>query len=166
MLQENIRSGISFVVLILLQFLLFSNINLMGMINPFVYLLFVIRFRLDANQSLFIVLCFFLGLFIDLILGTAGAHTIATLTIGFLRPLIVGFSFGVNADIPYAMVTGTRIANQLTYLGLIISLHSILYYTIQYFDWSAFLSIIKNALFSTIFTFILIWLILGFYKPK
>lgn len=166
MLQENIQIGITFFVLIILQFLVFSNIDFFGFINPFVYLLFLVRYRLDGNQSIFILNSFTLGFFVDLILGTAGAHTIATLTVAYLRPLIVGFSFGINADVPYAMIKGTRISNQLTYLGLIIFLHALIYYSISYFSWLAFFQIMKNAFLTSVLTFILIWLILGFYKTK
>lgn len=166
MLQENIQIGITFFVLIILQFLVFSNIDFFGFINPFVYLLFLVRYRLDGNQSIFILNSFALGFFVDLILGTAGAHTIATLTVAYLRPLIVGFSFGINADVPYAMIKGTRISNQLTYLGLIIFLHALIYYSISYFSWLAFFQIMKNAILTSVLTFILIWLILGFYKTK
>ena len=166
MLQENIQIGITFFVLIILQFLVFSNIDFFGFINPFVYLLFLVRYRLDGNQSIFILNSFALGFFVDFILGTAGAHTIATLTVAYLRPLIVGFSFGINADVPYAMIKGTRISNQLTYLGLIIFLHALIYYSISYFSWLAFFQIMKNAFLTSVLTFILIWLILGFYKTK
>ena len=166
MLQENIQIGITFFVLIILQFLVFSNIDFFGFINPFVYLLFLVRYRLDGNQSIFILNSFALGFFVDLILGTAGAHTIATLTVAYLRPLIVGFSFGINADVPYAMIKGTRISNQLTYLGLIIYLHALIYYSISYFSWLAFFQIMKNAFLTSVLTFVLIWLILGFYKTK
>lgn len=166
MLQENIQIGITFFVLVILQFLVFSNIDFFGFINPFVYLLFVVRYRLDRNQSIFILNSFALGFFVDLILGTAGAHTIATLTVAYLRPLIVGFSFGINADVPYAMIKGTRISNQLTYLGLIIFLHALIYYSVSYFSWLAFFQIMKNAILTSVLTFILIWLILGFYKTK
>lgn len=166
MLQENIQIGITFFVLVILQFLVFSNIDFFGFINPFVYLLFVVRYRLDSNQSIFILNSFALGFFVDLILGTAGAHTIATLTVAYLRPLIVGFSFGINADVPYAMIKGTRISNQLTYLGLIIFLHALIYYSVSYFSWLAFFQIMKNAILTSVLTFILIWLILGFYKTK
>ena len=166
MLQENIQIGITFFVLIILQFLVFSNIDFFGFINPFVYLLFLVRYRLDGNQSIFILNSFALGFSVDLILGTAGAHTIATLTVAYLRPLIFGFSFGINADVPYAMIKGTRISNQLTYLGLIIFLHALIYYSISYFSWLAFFQIMKNAFLTSVLTFILIWLILGFYKTK
>lgn len=166
MLQKNIYTGISFVVLIALQFLVFSNINLFGTINPFVYLLFLIQYQLNSNQAIFIILCFLLGLFIDLILGTAGAHTIATLTVAYLRPWIVDFSFGINSDISYAIFKGTQLANQLSFIGIIIGLHTILYYTVEYFQWHAFLIILKNAFLTAIITFIFIWLILGFNKPK
>ena len=166
MLQENIRSAVVFVVLILLQFLLFSNINFLGVINPFVYILFLVRYRLDANQTMFIFLSFLLGFFVDLILETAGAHTIATLTVAFLRPFIVGFSFGINADIPFAMIKGSKTANQLTYVGLLVFIHALIYNIVQYFSWSSFLTILQNALLTTIATFSIIWLILGFNKPK
>ena len=166
MLQENIQLAFSFLLLVFLQFLVFSNINLFGFVNPFIYLLFLVRYRLDGDQTIFLLLSFALGFCIDLILNTAGAHTIATLTVAFLRPLIVSFSFGINADIPYAMLKGTRLGNQLTYLGLLVLTHTIIYYAVQYFSWLAFFQILKIALLTTIFTCLLIWLILGFYKTK
>ncbi len=166
MLQENIRSAVAFVVLILLQFLLFSNINFLGSINPFVYILFLVRYRLDANQTVFLLLSFLLGFLIDLILGTAGAHTIATLTVAFLRPTIIGFSFGINADIPYAMNKEMRTSNQLTFIGLLLFGHSLVYYSVQYFSWSSFFTILQNTFLTTIATFSIVWLILEFEKSK
>ena len=167
MLQKNIYTGISFVVLIALQFLVFSNINLFGTINPFVYLLFLIQYQLNSNQAIFIILCFLLGLFIDLILGTAGAHTIATLTVAYLRPWIVDFSFGnklPTSPMPFSKEHNWPIS--LVSIGIIIGLHTILYYSVEYFQWHAFLIILKNAFLTAIITFIFIWLILGFNKPK
>ena len=102
--RDNILHIFQFFLLLFLQSFLLNNINLFGFINPNLYLLFIIIYRLDGNPTLLIIIGFVMGLLLDLLTQGSGGHTIATLTIAFLRLSIIKFSFGVNYDVPMGMI--------------------------------------------------------------
>ena len=66
MINENLKIFFQFISLILAQIIVLDNINLFGFLNPIIYILFIITYRFDQNQTLFIFLSFLLGLTIDL----------------------------------------------------------------------------------------------------
>jgi len=155
-----------FFFLLLLQSFLLNNINFFGFINPNIYLLFIIVYRLDGNSTTLIILGFVLGLLIDLLTQGSGGHTIASLTIAFLRPFIVRFSFGVNYDLPMGMIKGSPLSQRLIYLLLMILVHHLVLYSIIYFSLDNTLTILKNTLFTSLFTFVLVYTSLGLFKEK
>ena len=166
MFQSNTKSFLQFSLLILLQAFLLNNINLFGFINPYFYLLFLINYRFDNNPTLLIIIGFIMGFLLDLLSQGAGGHTIAALTIAFLRPYIIRFSFGVNSDIPMGMVRGTSLSNRLLYLGLMVFIHHLILFIVIYFSLKSISIIFKYTFFTTIFSFILLWISYGFFKTK
>ena len=145
--RDNLISIFQFFLLLFLQSFLINQINLFGFINPNLYLLFLIVYRLDANPTLLIILGFALGLLLDLLTQGAGGHTIASLTIAFLRPFIIIFSFGVNYDVPMGMIKGSLLTQRLLYLLLIIIIqHLVLFIIIYFFNGVNFLPAIAIAL--------------------
>ncbi|MBT3445082.1 MAG: rod shape-determining protein MreD [Flavobacteriaceae bacterium] len=164
--SDNIISIFQFIFLLFLQAFLLNNINLFGFINPNLYLLFIVVFPLNSNSTLLIVLSFLLGLLLDLLTQGSGGHTIASLTIAFLRPYIVKFSFGVNYEIPLGMIQGSLPSQRLLYLTLVIFVHHLVLFSVIYFSFDNIITIIKNTLFTSFFTFILIYISLGLFKEK
>ena len=164
--RDNLISILQFLLLLLLQSFLLNNINFFGFINPNLYLLFVIVYRLDGNSTYLIILSFTLGLLLDLLTQGSGGHTIASLTIAFLRSFIIRFSFGVNYDVPMGMIKGSPLSQRLLYLLLTIFIHHMVLYSIIYFSYSNIIAIIKNTLFTSLFTFILVYISLGLFKEK
>tara|TARA_S200000501_G_scaffold42443_1_gene34387 strand:- start:905 stop:1414 length:510 start_codon:yes stop_codon:yes gene_type:complete len=162
--RDLITLLLSFVTLVLIQVILFNNINIFGFINPMIYLLFLVIFRFDSDQTLFILICFILGFCIDFLSQSGGAHTIASLTTGFLRPLLIKYSFGVTSEIPSTFQNDSRITNKFLFLGLLIGIHHLLYFIIVYFNWSAYYLILKNVILTSLFSLILIALVSNFYK--
>ena len=82
-----------FIILILLQVLVLNNINFLGYINPYIYILFIILYPIKNNRLLFIFLSFLLGLTVDLFLDSGGVHAAACVTIAYIRPILLKFSF-------------------------------------------------------------------------
>src|SRR4030042_3810889 len=77
---------IQFVVLLLLQFLLFNNIRFSGFINPYVYVLFFILLPFDFSKTMMMMLALVMGLILDLFMGIPGVHSLATVLMAFVRP--------------------------------------------------------------------------------
>ena len=156
----------SFVFLILAQVLLFNQINIFGSVNPMLYLLFLVMYPFDLNQTFYIFIGFVLGFFIDFLSQTGGAHTIASLSISYLRPIIMKYSYGLTLELPKSTLTDPRKTNNFLFLLIFISVHHFIYFAVAYFSADAFLLIIKNSLLTMIFSLILILLISSLYRVK
>ena len=161
-----LKTVVFFLSLVVLQVFIFNHINFLGGINPMLYLLFLINFRFDQDQTFFILLGFLLGFSIDLLSQTGGAHTIAALSISFLRPLIIRYSFGVIAETPKSFQSSPKTLNRLVFLFFTISIHHLIYFIFVYFSWDALYLILKNTFLSSIFSLILIILINSLYRTK
>jgi len=164
--RDNLILIFRFLLLLFLQAFLLNNINFFGFINPNLYLLFIIVYRLDGNPTLLIVLGFVMGLLLDLLIQGSGGQTIAALTISFLRPYIIRFSFGVNYDVPMGMIKGSLLTQRLLYLSLMVVIHNLVLCSVIYFSFDNTITILKNTLFTSLFTFILIYISLGLFKNK
>ena len=164
--RNNLLSVLQFIFLLFLQAFLLNNINLFGFINPNLYLLFFIVYRFDSNPTLLIFLGFFMGLLLDLFTQGSGAHTISALTIAFIRPIIIKTSFGVNYDIPMGMIEGTQLNQRIIYLFFMITIHHLLLYIIIYLSLDSILIILKNTLFTSFFTFVMVYISLGLFKRQ
>jgi hypothetical protein len=92
-----------------------------------------------------------------LAMQTYGCHTFATITICYLRERIGKNSFGVNANLPSAMIKGTKMINRLTFFMLIILIHSLIYFTLVFFNIELIGKIFYYSLINSIVTFIIVW---------
>jgi rod shape-determining protein MreD len=89
MINSIIRYTVIFVILILLQVLLFNNIQFSGYVNPYVYIMLILLLPVEISPWLLLLISFFTGLTIDFFIATPGMHTSATVLSGFLRPYIL-----------------------------------------------------------------------------
>ena len=107
-----------------------------------------------------------MGLLLDLLTQGSGAHTIAALTIAFVRPIIIRTSFGINFDIPMGMIEGTQLNQRILYILMMIIIHHLLLYIIVYFSFDSVFIILKNTIFTSFFTFIMVYISLGLFKKE
>ena len=166
MSRYNIVLILQFILLLFVQAFLLSNINFFGFINPNLYLLFFLMYRFDGDRTALIILGFLMGLLLDLLTQGSGGHTIASLTITYLRPYIIRFSFGVNYDAPMGMIRGSLVNQRIAYFLQMILIHHLLLFVVIYFSFDNILTIIKNTFLSAFFTFILVYISLGLFKER
>ena len=157
---------ISFLLLVLLQVVLFNHLHLFGAINPMLYLLFFVFYRFESDQTLLIAFSFLLGFSIDFLSQTGGAHTIATLTTGFLRPLLIRNAFGITVETPQSFFSDSRILNKVFFLIMLVFVHHLLYFILAYFSWESLILILKNTFLTLIFSLLLMGVTLSFYPSK
>lgn len=156
-----------FVVLVLVQVLILNNINFMGFVNPYLYILFIILYPIKNKRSLFIFLSFLLGLTVDMFSDSGGVHAAACVTIAFLRPAALKFTFGAMYDHQTIKFASAEFVSNLTYITILTVIHHIVLFSLEVFNTSEIILILKKALFSSIFTIILCILsIIIFAKRK
>ena len=151
----NINNILRFFVLILAQALIFNNINFLGYINPYPYLLFILVFPVNSDRSVFIFLSFMLGLFLDIFSDSGGIHAAACVTIAFIRPPILKFVFGMVYEHQNIKFNTTEFGNRIIYFTFLILIHHLLLFSLEIFNFSNILLILKKTLFSSVFTLIL-----------
>jgi len=161
----NLKSLALFVLIVLAQVLIFNQMNLFGFINPMIYLLFLILYRFDQNQTLFIFMGFLTGYMIDIMSQTGGAHAIASLSVSYLRPFIIRNTFGITAELPKSFNSDLRTLNKSIFLVSFVFVHHLIYFFVLYFSWDAILLILKGTLLTTLFSLILILILTSFSRP-
>lgn len=148
-----------FIILLLTQVLVLSHINFMGYINPYLYILFIILFPIKNNRLLFILLSFLLGLLVDMFLDSGGIHAAASVTIAFIRPAALKFSFGAIYEHQAVKFSNIDFGQRLTYISILTVIHHFILFLLEIFNFSKIILVLKNTLFSSIFTIILCVLI-------
>lgn len=162
----NINSILRFVVLILAQALLFNHINFIGSVNPYPYVLFILLFPVNNNRTLFIFLSFMLGFFVDLFSDSGGVHAAASVTIAFARPPILKFAFGMVYEHQSIKFNNTEFGNRVIYFLILVILHHLILFSLEIFNISNILLVLKKTLFSSVFTLILCILISILFSNK
>lgn len=146
-----------FLALVLIQVLILNNIQFLGFINPYIYVLFILSLPARTPRWLVVLLGFFLGISIDTFSNTLGMHAAATVLIAYLRSFIINIftsidegnnpipsfhSFGVGAYVKYAMV-------------LVILHHSVLF-LLESFTITNFTLVIYKSILSSIVTLMIV----------
>ena len=157
---------VRFIALVLIQALVLNHINFLGYINPYIYILFIILFPIKNNRSLFIFLAFLLGLSVDLFSDSGGIHAAASVTIAYIRPVILKFSFGAIYEHQTIKFSNTELGQRLTYFLIAILIHHLILFSVEIFNSSRIILIFKKSLFSSIFTLILCLLITILFSKK
>lgn len=153
-----------FVLLILVQVLIFNNLNFFGYINPMVYILFLYWYPIKEKRALFILLSFLLGLMVDWFSDTMAIHAAATVTIAYLRPMIMRFCFGVNYEFQNFKLSNTTKAQQITFLALLILIHHLIFFTLEIFSLENTLLILKKVFSISLATLILCLLLSSLFS--
>ena len=157
--RELARNIILSLVIVLSQLLIFNHINLFGTVDTYIYVSLFILYKTTYDKTYLILFGFIVGLIIDLSLQTYGAHTLASITVCYLKERIEKYSFGVNSTLPLAMIRGTQQTNRVTYFFLSIFLHSLIYFSLIFFKFEFALTIFLFTLINSIINFIIIWII-------
>ncbi len=153
-------NSIRFVVLLLVQVIFCSDINFLGYINPYIYIIFIFLFPIRENRLVLLTTSFLLGILIDMFLNSGGVHASASILLAYARPIFLKTSFGMLYEHQSIKFSNTELGSLITYITLGTFSHHIVLFSLEVFNISSTLLILKKTLFSSIFTIILCILII------
>jgi len=153
-------NSIRFIVLILAQVLICNHINLLGYINPYIYIIFILLFPIRAYRIPLILISFFLGLIIDIFSDSLGVHAASSVVLAYARPLMLKTAFGVKYEYQTVKIEDTAKGNLLLYILFAVIVHHAILFSLEIFSFSKSILILKNTAFSTIFTTVISLLII------
>ena len=157
LLAKNI---IRFAVLVLLQILVFNNIQISDYIRPYIYILFILLMPFETPKWLLLFTAFALGLSVDLFTQTPGMHAAATVFIAFLRPYVLRMSAPRDGYEPGTFPRMYYYGFQwfLKYTVILVLAHHFVLFYIEVFRFSEFFSTLLRGLLSSLLSVILIML--------
>ncbi|WP_299212292.1 rod shape-determining protein MreD [uncultured Dokdonia sp.] len=148
-------NSVRFIILLLAQVLVFNNIDFMGYITPYPYMLFILVFPFNANRSLYLCIAFLTGLTLDMFSNSGGMHAAACLTIAYFRPVALRLTFGVSYEYNAIKLPNVTFYERLVYISSLVFVHHLVLFSLEVFNISNILYILKKTLFTGIFTSIL-----------
>lgn len=155
-----------FVLLVLVQVLIFNTLNFMGFMNPMVYVVFFYWYPLKSNRALFMLVSFLLGFIIDIFSDTLALNAIASLTVAYARPVVMRFCFGVNYEFQNFSFKNTTKIQRVTFLALLILIHHLIFFSLEILSIAHFLLILKKVFATGVVTLILCTLFSSLFSPK
>ncbi|NLV19024.1 MAG: rod shape-determining protein MreD [Bacteroidetes bacterium] len=154
MINTIIKYSLLFILLILLQVLLFNNIQFSGYVNPYVYIMFILLLPFETPSWLLLFLSFLTGFIVDLFTGTPGMHSSATVVAGFVRPFVLritsprdGYEAG---SYPSMMLYGFKWF--IIYTLTVVFIHHTALFFLEVFRFTGFLTTLLRIFLSSLFT--------------
>jgi hypothetical protein len=158
--NQIIRQAAFFVLLIILQVLIFQRMTIgwggVNYVRIFIYPLFILGLPIRTPPSAVLTLAFIMGLIVDVFYMTPGVHAGAITAMAFARPYILGIleprtGYSVNA-IPSKYHQG--INWYLSYSGILLFIHVFIFYILEVFTFVYFLEIWLKTVFTFFITFL------------
>jgi rod shape-determining protein MreD len=153
-----LKHTLRFIVLVLLQVLIFNNIRFLGYINPLLYIWFIISLPTGVNRSMTLLVAFLMGLLLDIFSNTPGMYAFATVFVAFARKNFL--QLFVPRDIytdyePSVKVLGFPIF--LKYTACMVVLLHLLLFTLEDFTLDNYWLVIMKTLVNSTITLLLVF---------
>lgn len=148
------RNIIRFILLVLVQVLIFNNIEIGGYMIPYVYILFIILLPFETPGWITLVLAFLLGLVIDIFSESMGMHTAATVFMAFIRPYVLSYFAprdGYEAG-SFPRVFYYGLPWFIKYATLMVLAHHLILFYLEMFSFQDFFSIFFRVILSALFS--------------
>ncbi|MCF6222594.1 MAG: rod shape-determining protein MreD [Flavobacteriaceae bacterium] len=165
--RDNLNTALLIIGLILLQIIVLNNINFLGYINPFLYILLLFYYPIKKMNGQFLFLAFFLGLIIDIFSNSGGINAAATLFIAFIRIPVLKSVLG-KREIDYSITSINKLPYPKIFIYVIILtfIHHFIVFALEYFKWINFGIILIKTFLTSIFTIILIMISFALVSRK
>ena len=158
MIRSFVKDIIRFFILVFVQVLVLNNVDLGGLINPYLYILFILLLPFETPRWMLLILAFATGYTIDYFSDLSGFHAAACVFIGFIRPSILkvfaprdGYEKAIEPNIyEFGFKWYLKYAVSMTLV------HHFLLFYLEVFHMSDFFITLARVLISSIFTVILI----------
>ena len=157
MIRFLFKYVVMFVSLVLVQVLIFNQVQFGGFFNPYVYILFIILLPLSAPRYLVLILAFALGFIIDIFSNSLGVHSAATVFIAYMRPLVIRIISNREDDkSDYPGLHQNKITWFVGYVAIMVLLHHLLLFYLEVYTFANFLNTLFRVILSSIFSIIVI----------
>ena len=167
MYNTLIRNILRFVVLLIVQVMVFDNLRLGSYVHPCIYVLFVLLLPFDTPKWRLLIDAFLIGIAVDIFNGTPGLNAAATVLMAFVRPFIIGITSRKSdiEDKDAPTITEMGLQWFAVYALLLILLHNLVLFWLEEFSIRLFGLVLAETVLSSLVSLLLIIIIIYIFKP-
>ncbi len=145
-------------IIITLQLLMFNNVNFLGFVNPWIYIILIIIIPQSIKDNYLIIIAFMIGLLLDSLFSTSGINTISLISVAWLRNYVLRKIFsGKNYDKKkFISIKNNGFNLYLKYVTLMVLIHHGILILVDYISFIKISEIIIKTILSSIVSIIII----------
>ena len=142
-----------YVVVMLLQVLLFNQLQLWGACHPYIYVLCLLMMPITLPHSVDMVIGALVGLVMDVFCNSLGIHTASCILIMFIRPYLIGAIVNdkdrLNEQISLRAI---GMEAMLKYTVILVLIHHFVVFSLAAWSWHYIGFVLLETLVSSIVT--------------
>lgn len=142
-----------YVVVMLLQVLLFNQLQLWGACHPYIYVLCLLMMPITLPHSVDMVIGALVGLVMDVFCNSLGIHTASCILIMFIRPYLIGAIVNdkdrLNEQISLRAI---GMEAMLKYTVILVLIHHFVVFSLAAWSWHHIGFVLLETLVSSIVT--------------
>lgn len=155
--MEWTKQIVRYIVVMILQVLLFDRLQLWGVCHPYIYLLCLLMLPITLPHSVQMLIGAAAGLIMDIFCNSIGIHMAACILLMFIRPYLLGVIVNdkdrLNEQIS---LHALGMEAMLKYVVILVVIHHLMVFTLAAWSWSYIGFILLETLVSSIITIVLI----------
>ncbi len=146
-----------YIIVMLLQVLLFDQLQLWGACHPYIYVLCLLMMPITLTHSLSMIIGAVAGLVMDIFCNSLGVHMAACILIMFIRPYlivaIVNDKDRLNEQISLRSIGMEAL---IKYVVILVLVHHLTVFSLDAWSWSHMGFVLLETLISSIVTILII----------
>ena len=158
--MDWIRQLGRYIVVMLLQVLLFNQLQLFGVCHPYVYVMCLLMMPLTLSQNADMIIGAAVGLVMDMFCNSLGGHTAACILLMFIRPYLVGVLVNDKDRLNEQLTSRTLgMEAMIKYVVIMVLIHHFMVFMLAAWSWTHFWFVLAETAVSSLLT---IAIILGY----
>lgn len=145
-----------YIIVMLLQVLLFDQLQLWGACHPYIYVLCLLMMPITLTHSLSMIIGAVAGLVMDIFCNSLGVHMAACILIMFIRPYLIGAIVNdkdrLNEQISLRSIGMEAL---IKYVVILVLVHHLTVFSLAAWSWSHMGFVLLETLISSIVTILI-----------
>ena len=141
------------IVVMLLQVLLFDQLQLLGVCHPYIYILCLLMMPITLPHSVDMIIGAIIGLVMDVFCNSLGIHTAACVLLMFIRPYLIGVIVN-DKDRLNEQITLRAIGMEamIKYVIILVLIHHLTVFALGAWSWNHIGFVLLETLVSSLIT--------------
>ena len=146
-----------YIIVMLLQVLLFNQLQLWGVCHPYIYVLCLLMMPITLPHSMDMIIGAALGIVMDIFCNSLGVHTAACILLMFIRPYLVGALVNDKDRLNEQLNIRTLgLEAMVKYVVILVLIHHFTVFMLAAWSWSHFLFVLIETAASSLLTVLII----------